>query len=188
MGRPSNRDERRRDIVEAALVVMSTQGFDGASVQAIAKQAGLSAGLLHHHFGSKAAVLEALLHTLEGRVQARAESLGARKRGAWGRLEAWVDAHLATGPDADRHAVGAWVWIVRELFGAVMQRRHDTLRTLVDAAAQERGARVDATALATTVLATIEGFYGLAASTEVVLEGSAAGAVRRLLDRLIPKA
>ncbi|MEM6289968.1 MAG: TetR family transcriptional regulator [Myxococcota bacterium] len=196
MGRPSNRDERRRDIVEAALVVMSTRGFDGASVQAIAKQAGLSAGLLHHHFGSKAAVLEALLHTLEDRVQARAEALAARKRGAWGRLEAWVDAHLATGADADPHAVGAWVWIgaealkggkVRALFGDVMQRRHDALRGLLEAAAKERGARVDAEQLATTVLATVEGYYGLAASSDVVPGGSAAGAVRRLLDRLIPK-
>ena len=196
MGRPSNREERRRDILEAALVVMAKSGYDGASVQAIAKQAGLSAGLLHHHFGSKAAVLEALLLDLERRVRERAEALSARKRGAWGRLEAWVDAHLATGDDADPNAVGAWVWIgaealkggkVRALFETAMTRRKDELSALLQAAASDRSVRIDSGSVATTVLATIEGFYRLASSSDVVEPGSAAASVHRLLDRLIPR-
>ncbi len=197
MGRPSNREERRREILEAALVVMATSGYDGASVQAIAKQAGLSAGLLHHHFGSKAAVLEALLLELEDRVRARAEAMSARKRGSWGRLEAWVDAHLATGPDADPRAVGAWVWIgtealkggkVRGLFEQAMRRRRDELADLLQAAAADRGVRIDAHGLATTILATVEGFYRLAASSDVVEPGTAAASVHRVLERLIPRA
>ena len=196
MGRPSNREERRRDILEAALVVMAKSGYDGASVQAIAKQAGLSAGLLHHHFGSKAAVLEALLLDLERRVRERADALSARKRGAWGRLEAWVDAHLATGDDADPNAVGAWVWIgaealkggkVRALFDTAMTRRKDELSALLQAAASDRSVRIDSGSVATTVLATIEGFYRLASSSDVVEPGSAAASVHRLLDRLIPR-
>lgn len=196
VGRPSNREERRRDILEAALVVMAKSGYDGASVQAIAKQAGLSAGLLHHHFGSKAAVLEALLLDLERRVRERAEALSARKRGAWGRLEAWVDAHLATGDDADPNAVGAWVWIgaealkggkVRALFETAMSRRKSELAALLQAAASDRAVRIDAASVATTVLATIEGFYRLASSSNVVEPGSAATSVHRMLDRLIPR-
>lgn len=175
---------------------MAKSGYDGASVQAIAQQAGLSAGLLHHHFGSKAAVLEALLLELEERVCARAERMSARKRGPWGRLEAWVDAHLATGTDADPNAVGAWVWIgaeavkggkVRELFDGAMRRRRDELAALIQAAATDRGARIDAIGTATTVLATVEGFYRLAASSSVVEPGSAASALHRMLDRLIPR-
>lgn len=196
MGRPSNREERRRDIVEAALVVMAKVGYDGASVQAIAKQAGLSAGLLHHHFGSKAAVLEALLVELEQRVRTRGEAMSARKRGAWGRLEAWVDAHLATGPDADPDAVGAWVWIgaealkggkVRTLFEQAMRRRREELAELLRAAAHDRGVRIDAQGLATTVLATVEGFYRLALSSEMVEPGTAAASVHRMLERVIPR-
>ncbi len=196
VGRPSNREERRRDILEAALVVMAKSGYDGASVQAIAKQAGLSAGLLHHHFGSKSAVLEALLLDLERRVRERAEAFSARKRGAWGRLEAWVDAHLATGDDADPNAVGAWVWIgaealkggkVRGLFETAMSRRKGELAALLQAAATDRGVRIDAGSVATTVLATVEGFYRLASSSGVVEPGSAAASVHRMLDRIIPR-
>ena len=197
VGRPSNREERRRDIVEAALVVMAKVGYDGASVQAIAKQAGLSAGLLHHHFESKAEVLEALLLELEARVRQRAEALSRLERGAWGRLEAWVDAHLATGDDADPNAVGAWVWIgaealkggnVRGLFEVAMRRRKDELTALLKAAAADRDVPIDAAAMATTVLATVEGFYRLAASSDVVEPGTAAGSVHRMLKRLIPRA
>jgi len=196
MGRPSNREQRRRDIVEAALVVMAKSGYDGASVQAIAKQAGLSAGLLHHHFENKAGVLEALLSLLEERVQARARALSARRRGAWGRLEAWVDAHLATGADADPNAVGAWVWIgaealkggtVRALFEQAMRRRKTELSALLDAAASDRGVRIDADGLATTVLATVEGFYRLAASSDVVEPGAASASVHRMLERIMPR-
>lgn len=194
MGRPSNREQRRKDIVEAALVVIAKSGYDGASVQAIAKQAQLSAGLLHHHFGSKAAVLEELLQTLQARVEARHAKLARAKQGAWGRLEAWVDAHLATGEDADAHAVGAWVWIgaealkggsVRDSYGAVMKQRHATLGALIGQAALERGVDVDVDQCVTTVLAAVEGYYALASSTDVVRAGSAAQAVRRLLDRLL---
>ena len=61
MGRPSNAEQRRPQIVRAAVRVVARHGFDGASVQAIAKEAGLSPGLLHHHFGSKADILYAVL-------------------------------------------------------------------------------------------------------------------------------
>jgi TetR/AcrR family transcriptional regulator, transcriptional repressor of bet genes len=204
MGRPSNAAERRLQIVEATLQVMARTGFDGASVQAIAAEAGLAAGLLHHHFGSKGEILYALLDHLEALVKARHEALAARRRGAWGRLEAWVDAHLAQGEGARPEAVAAWVWIgaqalkdpeLRERYQAVVQRRLDELTALLHEVVREerasaepgRGkpARVDVKGLAVTALATMEGFYQLSASTSVVPLGSAAPELRRLLLRAL---
>jgi TetR/AcrR family transcriptional repressor of bet genes len=204
MGRPSNAAERRLQIVEATLRVMARTGFDGASVQAIAAEAGLAAGLLHHHFGSKAEILYALLDHLEALVKARHEALAARRRGAWGRLEAWVDAHLAQGEGARPEAVAAWVWIgaqalkdeeLRARYRAVVQRRLDELAALLHEVAREeraagagersKPARVDARGLAVTTLATIEGYYQLAAATSVVPPGSAAPELRRLLRRAL---
>jgi len=194
MGRPSNAAKRRQQIVEATVRVMARTGFDGASIQAIAKEAGLSAGLLHHHFGSKAEILHALLDHLEAIVRARHEALAARRRGHWGRLQAWVDAHLATGEGADPAAAAAWVWIgaqslkdeaLRARYGAVVERRLQGLTELIEDVARAREVRVDAPGLAVATLAAVEGYYQLATSTGVVPPGSAAPQLRRLLQRAL---
>jgi AcrR family transcriptional regulator len=52
-GRPRQRlspDERRDQLVAAAVVVLARSGFAGATADAIARQAGLSKGLLWHYF------------------------------------------------------------------------------------------------------------------------------------------
>lgn len=194
MGRPSNTAQRRLQIIEATVRVMARTGFDGASTQAIAKEAGLSAGLLHHHFGSKAEILHALPEHLEALVTARHEALAARRRGAWGRLEAWIDAYLGTGEGSDPEAVAAWLWLgaqalkdetLRGRYQAVVERRLASLEPLLDEVAKEWSVRLDTSALAVTTMATIEGYYQLAASTGVVPPDSAAPQLRRLLRRLL---
>lgn len=173
---------------------MARTGFDGASTSAIAKEAGLSAGLVHHHFGSKAEVLQALPGHLEALVDARYQALAARRRGALGRLEAWVDAHLAHGDDAQPEAAAAWVWLgaqalkdegLRTRYQAVVRRRLEALAGLIEDASADAPTRIDARALAVSTLATIEGYFQLASSTDVVPQGSAAAAVGRSLRQLL---
>ena len=60
-GRPGKRSasdaERTRGaIIEAAMAAFAEQGFDKASVRDIAREAGVSHGILRHHFGSKMAL------------------------------------------------------------------------------------------------------------------------------------
>ena len=57
MARPSNADLRRRQIAAALARLLPVTGFRGASTKAIAQEAGLSAGLVHHHFSSKLEIL-----------------------------------------------------------------------------------------------------------------------------------
>lgn len=45
--------DARDRIIAAALEVFSEFGFDGASMRTIAEKAGVSAGLIHHHFKDK---------------------------------------------------------------------------------------------------------------------------------------
>ncbi|MDQ7250439.1 TetR/AcrR family transcriptional regulator [Dongia sedimenti] len=45
--------DARNAIIEAAITVFSVRGFHGATMRDIAEQAGVSQGLLHHHFGNK---------------------------------------------------------------------------------------------------------------------------------------
>lgn len=45
--------QRRRELAEAVWTVIRREGFDAASVRAVAAQAGLSAGSVRHFFGSQ---------------------------------------------------------------------------------------------------------------------------------------
>lgn len=53
--------QSREQILEAAARVLSTRGYDGASLSEIARAAGLSTGTLYFNFASKEAILFALL-------------------------------------------------------------------------------------------------------------------------------
>ena len=57
----SIREERRRQILDAALVVFSQQGFDRANVSDVAAQAGVSQGTIYWYFDSKEALMQQLL-------------------------------------------------------------------------------------------------------------------------------
>ncbi len=45
--------DARNAILEAGLTVFAADGFHGATMREIAQKAGVSQGLLHHHFGGK---------------------------------------------------------------------------------------------------------------------------------------
>ena len=54
-------EETRSKILEAAIKLFSTRGFNAASVDDICKEAGISKGAFYHHFESKQALFLALL-------------------------------------------------------------------------------------------------------------------------------
>jgi AcrR family transcriptional regulator len=112
--------DTRNRIVEAALGVFAENGFHGATMRDIATQAGVSQGLLHHHFGGK----EALWHLVGERLSAdfldyvadaleppESDEAFARALGAY--LRYWRDHpaafrfnlwRLLEGPRAEREA------------------------------------------------------------------------------------
>lgn len=202
MARPSNTAERRRQIVEGLLSVMERQGYERASVAAIARAAGLSAGLLHYHFDNKQAILVALVETLVGRMQARYE---ARRQdagdaptaaGAERRLGAFVDAHLALGADADPRGVAAWVVVgaeavrqpeVRQVYQRAIQADLAELRALVADLLRAHGRSTRAaTRIAAVGMSAIEGAYQLSAGAPGTLpEGFAAPMVRQMLLAMV---
>jgi AcrR family transcriptional regulator len=55
------RKERRQAILDAALKVISEKGFHGASIASIAKDAGVSKGLMYNYFKSKEDLLTAIM-------------------------------------------------------------------------------------------------------------------------------
>jgi len=59
-GRPSNRDERFEQVMVALTRCVARYGLDGASLSAIAKEAGLSRPLIRHHLGNRDELIAAL--------------------------------------------------------------------------------------------------------------------------------
>lgn len=54
------RAESRARIIAAALRLFGAQGYEAASVRAIAREAGVAQGLMYSHFASKEALLQAI--------------------------------------------------------------------------------------------------------------------------------
>ena len=192
MPRPSNTGERRREIVEALIAVMARQGYEGASIAAVAAEAGLVPGLVHYHFDSKLAILIEVVGVLHDRLRERTARFLARAADdPRARLDAFLDAHVATGPDADPAAVACWVALaaeairvpeVRDVYQQVVRAELAELERLVAAVQGDAtGARASAAAL----YAAIQGAYQLAtAAPGSTPAGFAAPALRRMADAL----
>ncbi|MDH5823544.1 helix-turn-helix domain containing protein [Luteimonas sp. RD2P54] len=73
---------RRKQILEAALVEFSRQGFAATSIAMIAERVGISKGNVYVHFSSKNEIFETLLESLS--------SVG-KAQGNWSRLETAQD-------------------------------------------------------------------------------------------------
>jgi TetR/AcrR family transcriptional repressor of bet genes len=192
MARPSNTEERRQQIVEGLLRVMAERGYERASVTEIAKAAGLSPGLVHYHFEGKQEILLTLVEQLAERGRARVQARLSRvKDSPRAQVDAFIDAFLATGADADPSAVASWVTIsaeairqpeVREAYEKVVRADLEHLETLVAAVVGKRRAR----AMAAGLFASIQGYFVLAASVPgLVPAGSAANTVKRMAAGLL---
>lgn len=59
-GRPSNRDERYEQVMQALIRCVARRGIEGASLAAIAHEAGLSRPAIRHHLGNRDDILRAL--------------------------------------------------------------------------------------------------------------------------------
>ena len=196
MGRPSNSDERRAQIVDALRRVMAKQGWERATVAAVAKEAGLAPGLVHYHFGSKAEILHALVERLVEGARQRIDARTERAQGAEGRLFAVLDALLARGEDADPAAVACWTLIgaeavkdaeVRALYAGWIRELHGLVRGLVVETCREAGRSGEgAPAIAAAIVAVTEGYFQLASAVpSVVPEGSAAASAKRMAAGLV---
>ena len=67
MPRPSLKDQRSQEILDAYLTCVARFGLDGATQERIAEEAGVKRPLLRHYLGNKDEMIAALAeYTLEG--------------------------------------------------------------------------------------------------------------------------
>jgi TetR/AcrR family transcriptional repressor of bet genes len=198
VARPSNTGRRREEIVGGLLRVMAARGYGGATIGEIAKEAGVPPGIVHYHFESKKVVLVAVLGRLARVIRERYLRRAARAgvSETRGRVFAWIDAHVALGPDADVRAMACWVAVgaealrdpvVRDAYEKVLLEERGTLEAIVRAAlkAERRGTKA-ARGIAVTLLSAVQGAFQLGcAAPGTLAPGSAAALLRRMAALLI---
>lgn len=184
--------ERRRQIVDAALVVAARDRLDHLTVRNVASEAGLSPGLVFHHLGDKRRLLLAVLDRVLLAVVPELEDddgLPARDR-----LLGHVHGELRKLPEhrdlielfLDFWVVGTREPEVRTRILAALDAYRRALHPLAGAAIDDEPARfagVDADRLASVVVAFA---HGLAVQAVLDPEASDPQATMRTLQALIP--
>ena len=193
MGRPSNTDERRAQIVRGKRQVLAKVGYERASIADVARAANLSAGLVHYHFNNKLEILEVLVHDL---LAERARLLEQKLSGAKKPLDAFIEHHLHPGKDADPEALACWIVLTAEALRepkikhALALGLHETigkaeaiLREGIEAKVFKK---VDVGAAAAALVALIQGYYTVSATAaNAIPKGSAAASAKRMMKGLL---
>lgn len=171
--------ERRADIVAALLVVIAAHGYEGATIQQIAKQAGLTPGLVHYHFRDKREILIALTQVLSDHIHERYVKLAADAATPEARLRAYLEARLGPAPGASPDAVAAWVIVgseairdpqVREVYEDAIGSEIKLLHRLLGAYFADRGrAQTNVARLAGVLMAYMEGAFQLSSAARKVM-------------------
>ena len=199
MARSSNTEARRAEITGALLAVIARHGYEKATIQAIAAQAGLAPGLIHYHFKNKQEILVSLIAAMAEAANARyATVLGDQVEPA-ARLRAYLHARLGLGEGAAPEIVAAWVMIgaesvrqpeVRAVYQRMVADELALLTTLLTDSLRAAGHATEGAApLAAGLAALIAGAYQLSsATTDVMPRGYAAEAATRYAELAVAAA
>ncbi len=159
---------RRRALIEAALGSLAEKGLGAVSVRDVAARAGVSPGLLRHHFGCFNNLLNEAYRYATGRVDAALDAALAKAGDdPQARMDAFLIASFAPSI-ADRDLLAAWLafWgLVRSDAGAagIHAETYAAYRTRIErllaALAKARGTKVDARVGALGLSAMLDGLW-----------------------------
>lgn len=181
MGRPSNREERRTQILAAFARVLANHGFAGATIAAVANEADLAPGLIHYHFKNKEELLSALLKTLICGFRQRVRHYKKDEDA----LLAYADGALALDETSDFVAARCWVGLFAEAIRSPtlfrqFRRLIDSEVTAIQRASGDELSSQDASA----ILAFTIGSLVMGAFAPRKTSGFAAPALRRIIGAM----
>ncbi|SRR5713101_5889061 len=84
--------ERRKKILAAAVRLFARKGYDGAAMEEIAGQAGITKPVLYDHFRSKQALFRAVLESIRDELLARGRSVAESPLELEAKFRASLDA------------------------------------------------------------------------------------------------
>jgi len=194
--RGERKAQTRAALLSAAARVYARRGFDGATLDEVAAEAGFSKGAVYGHFGSKENLLLALMGEHLAEEVAEQVALFDRGQSTWDRplrgSERWMES-LDEDPDAFRLFVELWSYAQRdERLRAGLADGLDLLRATFAgfAAASASDAGIESSPAATDSFAEVALALGMGLAMMKLIDEQAApapllGSVLSLLIRTL---
>lgn len=92
-------------LIAAAHRAFAERGFAEVSLDALAAEAGVTRGALHHHFGNKAGLFEAVLRRIDAEIAAEMQAVWEAKTDAWEGFRACFHVYLDAVLRPDRRRI-----------------------------------------------------------------------------------
>jgi TetR/AcrR family transcriptional regulator, transcriptional repressor of bet genes len=100
---------RRRALIEATIECLKRYGHEGLSIRTISAQAGVSVGLINHHFPNKDELVAAAYRHFNAELVGGMQAAVARARNTpHARMRAFLDASFSA-PNLDADTLAVWV-------------------------------------------------------------------------------
>ncbi|MGD9477469.1 TetR family transcriptional regulator C-terminal domain-containing protein [Shinella sp. G-2] len=162
-------EDRRQALIEATLVCLGREGHAGLSVRKISAEAGISIGLINHHYANKDALVgHAYEHLALGLLETVRTQVAAAGPDPRARLSACFQGIFSSAA-LDRATLRTWVvfWGMIDHSQAINEahdRTYAVYRTLLetllgDIHADRKGPRIDARLAAIGLSAMLDGLW-----------------------------
>lgn len=159
---------RRAEMMRAAAACLAEDGVGAATVRAVAARAGVTPGLIRHHFGGIDGLIAATYRHVGATVsEAIDAALAAAPAEPRARLSAFVQASFAP-PLLDGDLLATWLAFwgrvrrdaeIRALHGEIYSAYRARLAGMLAAAAQAAGRPIDADRAALALTALLDGLW-----------------------------
>jgi AcrR family transcriptional regulator len=100
--------QRRAALIAATIECLKRYGHDGLSIRTISAQAGVSVGLINHHFPNKDELVAAAFRHFNRELVEGLKAAAARADTPEARLRAFLDASFSP-PNLDADVLAVWV-------------------------------------------------------------------------------
>ncbi len=118
---------RRRQVVEAVIKILETQGWKDLTIREVSEVAGVSAGIVTHYFGNKRTMTMDSLAEAHHRLEKALQDIERRRLAPLPRLLATVE--LIANPDATIPRASFWLALWGRLpFDRLIQAEMNKLR------------------------------------------------------------
>ncbi len=151
-------EDRRRTLIDATLACLARDGTAGLSIRKISTEAGISIGLINHHYAGKDELIGAAYEAFSfGLLDATRERIAAAGADPRARLSAYVTG-LLSAPMLQRGTLRVWVvfWSIIENSAPMMDvhdRTYAEYRALLASLLGEAGRVIEAPAIDTRLAA-----------------------------------
>ena len=98
-------EQTQARLVATARRAFAAQGFAQVSLDALAAEAGVTRGALHHHFTNKAGLFEAVLRAVDAEIMAELDRIYEAEPDRWAGLRACFHAYLDLALRPDRRRI-----------------------------------------------------------------------------------